>query len=79
MKAWRLTLAAAVAFLVAGVATAAMPPQQPAGDLPKEADSYIKTEPRWCLRKSRDGLDGRGSRVRPLNCSLLHFKTHYFW
>jgi len=44
MKAWRLALAAAVAFRVAGTATAATPPQQPAGDLPNEAAAYIKAE-----------------------------------
>jgi len=44
MKAWRLALVAAVAFLLAGAATAGTPPQQPAAGLPTEADSYIKAE-----------------------------------
>ena len=43
MKAWRVALVAAVAFLVAG-ANQATPPQQPAGGLLTEADSYIKAE-----------------------------------
>jgi len=44
MKARRLALVAAVAFRLAGVATAATPPQQIAGGLSTEADSYIKAE-----------------------------------
>jgi CubicO group peptidase (beta-lactamase class C family) len=44
MKAWRLALVAAATFLLAGAKTAATPPQQPAGGLSAEADSYIKAE-----------------------------------
>jgi hypothetical protein len=45
MKAWRFELVAAVVFVLVGAATAATPPQQSAGGLPTEADSYIRQRP----------------------------------
>jgi len=44
MKAWPLARIVAFVFLLPAAATAAMPPQQPAGVLATEVDSYIKAE-----------------------------------
>ena len=61
MKAWRFELVAAVVFVLAGAATAATPPQQPAGGLGGTEISLLFLRTR--LRRNQTGYTIVGTQL----------------